>query len=322
MDLKGEALPDRTRLLSGDQADRLARALLSLEGLSCGDAFGECFFLPKSELIQKLEGRILTPAPWLVTDDTMMAISVVESLRVHGGVVEDWLADHFAAMYDLEQGYGAAMCSLLATIRVRGGRFWREESTTALFDGRGSYGNGSAMRVAPLGAFFADELDAVVEQAERSAITTHAHSEAASGAIAVALGAAIAWRTRSGRATTLAEFLELILARTPESAVRLGIEKAIRVGELATVAEAAAALGNGWQIATMDTVPFVLWCARQWMTNFEEAMWQTVSVGGDKDTTCAMVGGIVAVRTGLDGIPPEWRRRRELLAPLFRSQRV
>jgi ADP-ribosylglycohydrolase len=309
------------RLLSCDPSDRLERALLSLQGLSCGDAFGECFYLPKSELIGKIEGRILAPAPWLVTDDTVMAISVVESLRVHGRIVEDWLADHFAAMYDIERGYGAAMCGLLDRIRSRGGSFWREEST-ALFGGRGSYGNGSAMRVAPLGAFFADDLDAVVEQAERSAITTHAHSEAVAGAIAVAVGAAIAWRTRLEPSLSHAEFLELVLAKTPESAVRTGIENALNVRPLATAVEAAGALGNGWRITAMDTVPFVLWCAGRWPSDYEEAMWQTVSAGGDKDTTCAMVGGIVAIRTGLDGIPEEWRRRRELLAPLFGARQT
>jgi ADP-ribosylglycohydrolase len=301
---------------SSNSTDRLDRALLSLEGLSCGDALGECFYLPKSELVGKIEGRILAPPPWLVTDDTMMAISVVESLRVHGRIVEDWLAEHFAAMYDIERSYGAAMCGLLGRIRVRGGEFWREEST-ALFDGRGSYGNGAAMRAAPLGAFFADNFEAVMEQAERSAVTTHAHSEAVAGAIAVALGAAFAWRTRSETPPSLEEFLEAVQALTPESAVRAGIKKAIQLGETATVEEAAAALGNGWNITAMDTVPFVLWCAGRWMVDYEEAIWQTVSAGGDKDTTCAMVGGIVVLRAGLDGIPEEWRRRREPLAPLF-----
>lgn len=50
---------------------------------------------------------------------------------------------------------------------------WRGEARS-LFGGQGSFGNGSAMRVAPLGAYFADDLDMVVEQAERSAVTTHA----------------------------------------------------------------------------------------------------------------------------------------------------
>src|ERR1700751_2066446 len=62
-----------------------------------------------------------------------------------------------------------ACCSFSATQR---------EEAQALFGGQGSFGNGSAMRVATLRAYFADDLDMVVEQAERSAVTTHCHPEA------------------------------------------------------------------------------------------------------------------------------------------------
>ena len=55
-------------------------------------------------------------------------------------------------------------------------------------------GNGSAMRVAPVGAFFADDLKRVSEEAEKSAVITHAHEEARSGAIAVAIATAFAWK--------------------------------------------------------------------------------------------------------------------------------
>ncbi|MEZ6085047.1 MAG: hypothetical protein R3E58_14185 [Phycisphaerae bacterium] len=47
------------------------RARLSLEGLSLGDAFGECFF--SSAMQQRLAYRGLPEVPWFYTDDTMMA---------------------------------------------------------------------------------------------------------------------------------------------------------------------------------------------------------------------------------------------------------
>ena len=46
---------------------------------------------------------------------------------------------------------------------------------------------------------------------------------------------------------------------------------------------------------------------------FSEAMWLTVAGLGDRDTTCAIVGGIVAAKTGKSEIPAEWRARREPL---------
>ena len=55
-----------------------------------------------------------------------------------------------------------------------------------------------------------------------------------------------------------------------------------------------AALGTGRKVSAQDTVPFALWCASQRLGNYEEAFWLTVSELCDVDTTCAMVGGIVA----------------------------
>src|SRR5258707_3583505 len=110
------------------------------------------------------------------------------------------------------------MHGLLATIRQRRGH-WREEAQ-ALFGGQGSFGNGSAMRVAPLGAYFADDLDAVVEQASRSAEVTHAHAEASAGAIAVSLAAAQAWRPREpGQRPGNRNFITQDLETCPVSAL-------------------------------------------------------------------------------------------------------
>jgi ADP-ribosylglycohydrolase len=60
-------------------------------------------------------------------------------------------------------------------------------------------------------------------------------------------------------------------------------------------------------------VPFVLWCAAQSLDDYEEALWLTVAGLGDRDTTCAMVGGIVSCYTGVDAIPAAWRASREPL---------
>ena len=72
-------------------------------------------------------------------------------------------------------------------------------------------------------------------------------------------------------------------------------------------------LGNGVKVSAQDTVPFCLWCAAKYLDNYEEAMWATVSALGDRDTTCAIVGGIVACYTGVEGIPPDWLAAREPL---------
>jgi ADP-ribosylglycohydrolase len=54
-----------------------------------------------------------------------------------------------------------------------------------------------------------------------------------------------------------------------------------------------------------------LWACAHRGHRFDEALWTTVSALGDRDTTCAIVGGILALRAGYAGIPAEWRRARE-----------
>jgi ADP-ribosylglycohydrolase len=67
------------------------------------------------------------------------------------------------------------------------------------------------------------------------------------------------------------------------------------------------------KVSAQDTVPFCLWCAAKHLDNYEEALWATVSGLGDRDTTCAIVGGIVACYTGAEGIPSNWLAAREPL---------
>lgn len=81
----------------------------------------------------------------------------------------------------------------------------------------------------------------------------------------------------------------------------------------ASVQFAVSVLGNGVRLFAQDTVPFALWCAAAHLSNYEEALWLTVSGLGDRDTTCAIVGGIVASHIGTGGIPPAWLKSREPL---------
>ena len=163
------------------------------------------------------------------------------------------------------------------------------------------------MRVAPLGAYFADDLDMVVEQAERSAVTTHCHPEAVAGAIAVALAAALTWQHRNTpQAPSVSELLRPVRQRTPSSHVRSGIQNAIDLPKTTPVHSAVSVLGNASRVTAQDTVPFASWSAACHLNNYEDAWWATVSGLGDRDTKCAMVGGIVVMHTGVRRIPKEW----------------
>ena len=140
---------------------------------------------------------------WRFTDDTNMALSIYEILRKYQQIDQDALAASFAEHFSRGRGYGMGARRLLA--RVREGEGWRDVSQN-MFRG-GSYGNGGAMRVAPLGAYFADDMAKVVKQAALSAEITHAHPEGIAGAIAVAVGAALAWQLRDKTKPSRPEFI-------------------------------------------------------------------------------------------------------------------
>lgn len=142
-------------------------AYRALDGLSVGDALGAQFFMVGRSLSALIAGNPPT-GPWEWTDDTEMACNLITELRDHGAVEQDRLAMTFADRCEPYRGYGAGAFVILH--KIRKGVPWREAAGPA-FNGSGSCGNGAAMRVAPLGAYFADDLDKVVEQATLSIST-------------------------------------------------------------------------------------------------------------------------------------------------------
>jgi ADP-ribosylglycohydrolase len=294
---------------SFDSAQRLTRARLSLEGTSVGDAFGEQFF-NHSSLIDE---RILPPGPWHFTDDTIMTISIVDVLEEKGVIDQGVLADLFARRYtfDPTRGYGGTAHGILQ--KIASGLPW-ETVSKSVFGGTGSAGNGAAMRAAPVGAYFADDYTVAAEQARLSAAVTHGHPEGQAGAIAVALCAACV--ARGG--IHAPEIFDVAIASTPDSETRAKIVQASSLSLRYDVRTAAAALGNGTEMTAQDTVPFCIWCVARQLHDFEEALWTTVSGLGDRDTTCAIVGGILAVSPSI-ALPSSWLSCREPLSKFSRT---
>ena len=291
--------------------DALNRARLSLDGLSVGDAFGERFFGPTGEVVRRISRRELPDAPWTYTDDTEMALSIVEILEERGNIDQDLLAKRFADRMQPHRNYGQGAYAVLCG--VRDGLDWRL-LTQVGFRGMGSFGNGAAMRVAPLGAFFADQpLEIVCNQARLSAAVTHAHAEGIAGAIAVAVAATLAWQRRGAGGPLGQSWIEAVRDAVPPGYTRDAVAEAVNVPSDATIIEAAKTLGNGSGVTAPDTVPLCLWVAAHASGSFEEALWQTVSALGDRDTTCAIVGGILALARGPGAIPQRWLQSREAL---------
>ena len=288
---------------------RLNLAKISLAGLNVGDCFGESFFMDSAIASNLIAQHSILEKQWFWTDDSLMGFSVFNILKNFGEIEQFALAQSFADRYDISRGYGSGMHQLMRKFRT--GEFWHE-AASSLFEGQGSWGNGSAMRVAPIGAYFADDLKRVCAEAEKCAVVTHTHEEAIVGAQAVALAAALAFQFKqNNQRPSRPEFIEEILPFLAPSETTSKIRRAKDLNLDISTQHAADILGNGIQISCPDTVPFCLFCAGEFLADYEQAMWQTVSALGDRDTTCAIVGGIVVMFAGEESIPETWNKKRE-----------
>jgi len=293
--------------------ERVQRMILSLTGLGIGDALGEMLSYKAQAAPDRLNRNDLPAGPWFHTDDTEMAISVAAILKSHGRIHQDALARRFVRRFDRDPERGYGKMTRIQMREILHGTSWRQTASSA-FGGQGSMGNGGAMRVAPLGAYFSDDLERVATEAKASAEVTHTHPEGVAGTMAVALAAALAWRLRQTaleiRAT---EFFTDVLRHTPDSLVQNRLLLASQIPATHPVEKVAEVLGNGALVTAQDTVPFALWVAAHHFDNFPRALAASICTGGDCDTNAAIVGGIVALSAGNEGIPADWIAAREPL---------
>src|SRR5262245_29365754 len=95
--------------------ERSRDAALALAGLSLGDALGQHFLRQGGIPKQNIARRALPPAPWRYSDDTEMALSVVEVLTARGLIEQELLARAFARRFEAapDRGYGAVAYKIL-----------------------------------------------------------------------------------------------------------------------------------------------------------------------------------------------------------------
>lgn len=267
-----------------------------LLGLAIGDALGAHF---EGQSPDWLHRRYPTPAsllqsppqsPWYYTDDTQMAMGVAEALIADQQIVEETLCAAFVANYTPSRGYGRGARMVLDAMREgQDYTHWTNE----LFPG-GSYGNGAAMRVAPIGLLFHNRLDDAWEQARLSALPTHVHPLGIEGAQLIALAVAISQRSQQIDAT---RFLDELARRCQTSVFRDKLEAAKHVQDRDDLR----GLGNG--IAAQDSVVTAIACYLLWPDSYEQVLANAILLGGDTDTIAAMAGAISGAHLGIGAIP-------------------
>jgi len=149
------------------------------------------------------------------------------------------------------------------------------------------------MRASVIGAYFYDDLDQLKRNAELSCEVTHANKEAIEGTKAIALAAAFVVQEKMGLIKlNQQDFVQKIQDELYDSDMKSKLNKVLFLNENPSIELLVSILGNGIKMTAQDTVPIVIWMLSRYRNNIEECLWNTVSALGDRDTTCAMVGGV------------------------------
>jgi poly(ADP-ribose) glycohydrolase ARH3 len=267
-----------------------------LLGLAVGDGIGAPFegLTPDSifwgygslaELVANRENETLH-----YTDDTEMMIGVAETLLEDGELFEEPLLRAFAANYHPERGYGRGARRVIEAM-AQGGD-WRTVAAKH-FPG-GSYGNGAAMRVAPVGLLFWNDLDRVMEEARYSALPTHVHPLGIEGAQLLAIAVALA--LRPGPLERKPFYRELRRrATTEEFRWHLDMAARLRPGD------SLAGLGNS--LEAHRSVVTSIACFTTSPRSYEDAIARAIGLGDDTDTLAAMAGALSGAHLGITAIP-------------------
>jgi poly(ADP-ribose) glycohydrolase ARH3 len=278
-----------------------------LVGTAIGDALGarrEGRGMSRSEDIVSLAEKL---EQLIYTDDTHMTIGIAESLIESKGFNGEHVAQTFIKNYEAEpwRGYGPGPPIIFGMIKS--GEPW-DSAANKLYRG-GSFGNGSAMRVAPVGLLYSHNLEKLREIAYQSSSITHSHELGKEGAALQACAVALALNTPSDGDIDKEAFLSKLQNFIQDQLYK---EKVAQIRELLgeqDKAKVVALLGNG--IEAPRSVPTAIYCFLRQPQSYKDTVIYAISLGGDTDTIAAMAGAISGAYLGIDAIPSEWRAKLE-----------
>lgn len=235
------------------------------------------------------------------TDDTQMAIALAKSLVESGHVDPAHAARSYADAFEPWRGYGATAHSVIRALRQNAD--YRE--TGRLHFPAGSFGNGGAMRIAPVGLVYRNASNGQLRRAVQDALLcTHVHPEAVDGAFIQAKAVAFACTASAGSFDPVT-FLQELARLSEEDSIRQRLEflsdaLASRLSDEDVIDR----VGNG--VRTREAVAAALWAfARQW-SEPEQCVIRAVGLGGDTDTIGAMAGALAGALHGTSWIPQRW----------------
>jgi poly(ADP-ribose) glycohydrolase ARH3 len=274
-------------------------------GCFLGDAFGSGFEGMNPNQAMFHMGTLSKKFPRSYTDDTDMTLALGESIIQSGEIDPEEVAKQFSFTCDLTRGY--AIGTIKAVLALRAGLPWHQVGRI-VFE-KGSFGNGAAMRVSPVGLFYHHHLGELQEAATKQATVTHVHPLGQWGAVMQA--ATIGWAVNqdpkgSFKKKEVIVHLREVLWRGPIEYMRAlnKIEEMVVQDKKLQARELVQSLGNG--VEAHLSVPSACYIAITYSPDFCDAIRAAISLGGDTDTIAGMVGAIVGAHVGERGLPIEW----------------
>jgi ADP-ribosyl-[dinitrogen reductase] hydrolase len=289
--------PRAERAISGEE--KFCGCLL---GLAIGDALGMPFEGLAPQAISTRYGQVTEFLPGYdlaagqYTDDTIMALCLAESILQKGCVAPEDIAQRFVAWFDSGDLRGIGNTCRESILNLKSGDSWRQSG----IGGERAAGNGTAMRIAPVGLLDCHNMERLREDCWSTSIITHDNLEAVAGATAVAYVIA---QLATGDLDT-ESLLTGAADFVGESQVARNLFMAQDLLRSSTpTAEALAILGTSGYV--VETVASALYCFLSTPDDFSATVSEAVMGGGDADTTAAIAGAISGTYNGLPNLPPQ-----------------
>jgi poly(ADP-ribose) glycohydrolase ARH3 len=249
----------------------------------------------------------LGPRFGMYTDDTNSTLALATSLVQKQFLDPKHAAESYSTFYfDTKplRGYPNSAIAVLKSIKE--GMDYKETGTMIFPDG--SFANGGAMRISPIGLTFRNASDEVLYEACKLAIiSSHVHPEAVDGAFIIAK--CVAWGIQFDPKKDLDEiqFLNEMKSASKTSSMKGNIEILIdSFSKNLDDEKVLLMVSEDFQIKAVDAVSVVLWTFVKYWKNPEDALIKIIGFGGDTDTTASILGGILGAIHGTYWIPHRW----------------
>jgi poly(ADP-ribose) glycohydrolase ARH3 len=282
------------------------RCIGCLLGTACGDILGATVEGQSAETIRSRHGELRDFLDTVrgfgcYTDDTQMTLALATSLVKKGIADPEDISLEYAEYYEPRRGYGAAAHIVMGALLD--GADYRK--TGRMQFPTGSFGNGGAMRIAPVALAYRHASDDVLHQAvEAALVCTHVHPEAIDGAF-IQAKAVVSLATSDPNGFDRRRLVETLLDKSKYFVVQRKLEFLLeQYDRNVEDNEVIYTVGNG--VRASDAVASSLWALLRYGDKSEECLIRGVNFGGDTDTIGAMVGAQIGSLYGFEWIPKRW----------------